>query len=531
MNHVEVAHKDSHEVAPVSLSALARTLNAYRGPIVLSLAAILFLYIVVTGFMVFTAPARRVTSQSFQLEFEGAETGHYPNGTDFSPSEIVSVPVLDRVYKANNLKEFLPFTVFAQSVYVVEANAAFEALTREYAARLSDPKLSPVDRDRIMREFEAKKASISKNQYSVNFSTPHRAHQLPSALAKKVLRDVLGEWANYATREQRMLQYQVAVLSPNTLAPPPAGTLNYIARLQVLRSNISRAHTNIEAIEQLPGGRLAQTGRDRITLHDIRVKLEDMSRFRLEPLVPAIRSSGLIGDVGAAIRFCETQLGYDERALGIMRNRAEVIRQALNAYVNRPGASPDPGTINGGAGSGSNPPETRPTVTEGVTPQLSESFLERLVSLTSASGDMAYRQRLVDDYRVAATQVIPLEAAVAYDREVIEQLRSAPSSSNGVTAADVERQIAEMQAELRDAVLKMNELYATISKNLEPDTHLFTTTGVPSTRSDRAIEPMRLAGLGILILLLSLPLIIAGVLIHNRMRQEDEADSLNNVTA
>lgn len=525
MNHVEVAHKDSHEVAPISLSRLARTLNAYRGPILLSLAAILFLYIVVTGFIVFTAPARRVTSQSFQLEFEGAETGQYPNGTDFSPSEIVSVPVLDRVYKANNLKEFLPFTVFAQSLYVVEANAAFEALIREYQARLSDPKLSPVDRDRILREFEAKKASISKNQYSVNFSTPNRAHQLPSAVAKKVLRDVLSEWANYATREQRMLQYQVAVLSPNTLAPPP-GSLNYIARLQVLRSNISRVHANIESIEQLPGGRLAQTGRDRVTLNDIRVTLEDMARFRLEPLVPAIRSSGLIGDLGAAIRFCETQLGHDERALTIMRNRAEVIRQALHAYVNRPGSTLDSNVPNTGGNSGSTPSETRPTVTEGVSPQLSESFLERLVAITSSSGDMAYRQRLVDDYRVAATRVIPLEAAVAYDREVIAQLRSAPSSSNGVTAAVVEQEINQMQAQLQDAVQKMNELYATISRNLEPDTHLFTTIGVPSTRSDRAIEPLRLAGLGVLILLLSLPLIIAGVLIHNRMRQEDEAEQL-----
>lgn len=526
MNHVEVAHKDSHEVAPVSLSRLARTLNAYRGPIVLSLAAILFLYIVVSGFIIFTAPSRRVTSQSFQLEFEGAETGRYPNGTAFSPSEIISVPVLDRVYKSNNLKEFLPFTVFAQSVYVVESNAAFEALTREYQARLSDPKLSPVDRDRIMREFEAKKASISKNQYSVNFSTPNRAHQLPSATAKKVLRDVLAEWANYATREQRMLQYQVAVLSPNTLAPPPNGTLNYIARLQVLRSNVYRVIANIDAVENLPGGRLAQTARDRMTLNDLRVKLEDIARFRLEPLVPAIRSSGLITDVGAAIRFCETQLGHDERALAFMRSRAEVIRQALQAYVNRSGSNPDPTPSSGDNGSGSNPPETRPTITEGVTPQLSEGFLERLVSITSSSGDMAYRQRLVDDYREAATRVIPLEAAVAYDREVIAQLRSAPAAQSGITAENVEQQINEMQAQMHDALMKVNELYATISRNLEPDTHLFTTTGVPSTRSDRAVDPKRLAGLGILILLLSLPLIIAGVLIHNRMRQEDEADAL-----
>lgn len=517
MNHVEVAHKDSHEVAPISLSRLARTLNAYRGPIVLTLAAILFLYIVITGFIIFTAPARRVTSQSFQLEFEGAETGHYPNGTDFSASEIVSVPILDRVYKSNNLKEFLPFTVFAQSVYVVEANQALEALTREYQARLSDPKLNPVDRERIVREFESKKNSISKNQYSVNFSTAKREHQLPGALAKKVLGDVLGEWANYATREQRMLQYQVAVLSPHTFDPRPNANLNYIARLQVLRSNIYRVIANIEQIEHLPGGKLAQTRGDRITLNDLRVRLEDLIRFRLEPLVPAIRSSGLI-DVNAAIRFVETQLGHDERMLAVMRTRADVIRQALHAYANR--AAPAD-TANGTAGSVQ---ETRPA--EGISPTLTEGFLERLVTITSAATDMAYRQRLVDDYRTASTLVIPAEAAVAYDREVITQLRAAPATQSGVTAENVEQQLADMQAQVQDAVQKVNELYATISRNLEPDTHLFTTTGVPTTRTDRAIDFFRLIGLGALILLLSIPVVIAGVLIHNRMRQEDAAEQL-----
>jgi hypothetical protein len=518
MNHVEVAHKDSHEVAPISLSRLARTLNAYRGPIVLSLAAILFLYIVITGFIIFTAPARRVTSQSFQLEFEGAETGHYPNGTDFSPSEIVSVPILDRVYKSNNLKEFLPFTVFAQSVYVVEANQALEALTREYQARLSDPKLNPVDRERIVREFESKKNSISKNQYSVNFSTPKREHQLPGALAKKVLGDVLSEWANYATREQRILQYQVAVLSPNTFDPRPNANLNYIARLQVLRSNIYRVIANIEQIENLPGAKLAQTRNDRLTLNDIRVGLEDLVRFRLEPLVPAIRSSGLI-DVNAAIRFVESQLGHDERMLAVMRTRAEVIRQSLNAYSNRRETQPDNPTTTTGPVS-----ETRPA--DDISPTLTEGFLERLVSITSAASDMAYRQRLVDDYRLASTLVIPAETAVAYNREVLAQLRGAPATQSGVTAENVEQQLADMQAQLQEAIKKVNELYATISRNLEPDTYLFTTTGVPSTRTDRAIDLFRLIGLGALILLLSIPLVIAGVLIHNRMRQEDEAELL-----
>lgn len=523
MNHTEVAHHDSHEAAPINLSRLARTLYAYRGPIVLSLAVVLFLYIIVAGFHVFRAPSRKVTTQGFQLEFEGAETGRYPNGVDFSPAEIVSVPILDRVYKANNLGEFLPFTVFAQSVYVVESNAAFELLAREYQARLADPKLSPIDRDRIVREFESKKQSLSKNQYSVNFSTPNRRHQLPAAVARKVLRDVLSEWASYAAREQHVLQYQVAVLSPNTFTPPPPdGSVNYIARLQVLRSNIYRVVMSIQEIESLPGARLAQTRGDRMTLNDLRIRLEDMVRYRLEPLVPAVRSSGLVSDVNAAIRFLEAQLSHDERSLAMRRSRAEVIRQALNAYVNRSEVVPDPEA----PPDDDRQPSAGRTPGDSVTPQLSETFLERLVALTSATGDMAYRQRLVDDFREAAMAIGPVEQAVAYDREVIAQLRSAAAGQSGVTAENVEQQIRAIEKQLHDTVLKVNELYATISRNLEPDTHMFKTIGVPTTRSERAIDPLRIATLGLLILLLSLPLIIAGVLIHNRMRQEDEADQL-----
>jgi hypothetical protein len=159
-----------------------------------------------------------------------------------------------------------------------------------------------------------------------------------------------------------------------------------------------------------------------------------------------------------------------------------------------------------------------------VTPQLSETFLERLVALTSATGDMAYRQRLVDDFRDASMAISPVEQAVAYDREVIAQLRSAAAGQGGVTAENVEQQIREIEKQLHDTVLRVNELYVTISRNLEPDTHLFTTIGVPTTRSERAVDPLRIATLGLLILLLSLPLIIGGVLIHNRMRQEDEAE-------
>lgn len=523
MNRHEVPADDTESVEPVTLGRFARTLKAYRVPILLSLAAVACGYLIVAAIALLTSASLTVSTLPFRLEFAGAEEGRYPNGTAFSPTEIVAQPILQRVWEGNNLQRFMPLSAFTKSVYVIEANPAMERLVRDYQARLADPKLGPVDRDRLVREFESKKESISKNEYSLNFSAARSDHRLPDALAKKVLSDVLREWAAFATREQRVLQYSVAVLSPHTV-PPQSGTeLNYIARLLVLRANVYRVMDNIYRLEELPGGRLARTRADQLTLNDLLVKLEDMVRFRLEPLVPAIRSSGLV-NLTEAIRFCETQLAYDERRLAVARERAQVVRQSILTYANAKGAVLPAEVIE--ATPGQQQPETpnRTAGTDGVMPQLSDTFLDRLMAMTAASTDVEYRQRLVDDYRDRAAEMVPLQQAVTYDREVLAQLRSATPGTSAVTAEEVDRQISAVQREVHEALKKVNELYETISRNLAPETHMFTTTTVPTTRTERRVQPTQLAALGVLILILSVPVIIIGVLIHQRMRQENEID-------
>jgi len=53
-----------------------------------------------------------------------------------------------------------------------------------------------------------------------------------------------------------------------------------------------------------------------------------------------------------------------------------------------------------------------------------DTFLDRLVALTAQSADAPYRQKLVDDYRNAANATIPLHQAVAYDQQILQEVRS-----------------------------------------------------------------------------------------------------------
>ncbi|HEX7152391.1 MAG TPA: hypothetical protein VF618_12960 [Thermoanaerobaculia bacterium] len=513
-DHHEPVAAESVET-PVSISHLFHTLRAYFPVIALTMLSVVVGYLILAIALYLLAPSKRVSSQNFRLEFQGATEGKYPNGTKFSPAEIITTPVLTKAFNDNELEKFTTFADFSRSIYVLEANAEYEALAAEYQARLSDPKLTAVDRERIQREFELKRVSISKSDYSVNYVRTRRTANIPEQLVRKVLVDILTAWSHIAVNDQHVLSYRVAVLSPKIVDPTPLETLEPIISIQILRSKITHLLRNVEQIGALPSAELVRTGdAENDSLEEIRLRLEETLRFRIDPLVPLIRASGVTNPT-AAVRFFETQLDYDQRQLEAQIAKAEAMRQSLAVY-SRP-------QLDGGTAA---PNTARTSENETVMPQLSDSFLDRLVTLTSESGDTRFRQSLVEQYQRASLEIIPLQQAVAYDRTVLDQVRGATAGGNGAASEALRKQIEDTRAEVRKLVGKLNLLHKRLSEqNLNPPTQLYTTTGTPVTRVQRAQSLKDLALYGALLLLLALPVTLAACLIHNRMREEDRAEA------
>src|SRR5438132_1782526 len=257
--------------------------------------------------------SQRITTLPFRLDFEGATEGKFPNGLRFSPTDIISPPMLLKVFSANELARFTPFKDFSQSVFVLESNRAYELLAADYQARLADPKLTAVDRERIQREFEMKRQSISKNEFSINYVRTKRTDKIPETTVRKTLLDILNAWATYAVNEQHVLEYRVAVLSPQIVDDATIDPNDYIAAIQVLRAKIYRVLDNIDDIEKLPGAEQAKTPSERTSLEEIKIRLEELVRFRLEPLVTIVRAGGLVRNIATTTRFVDNQLAYDQR--------------------------------------------------------------------------------------------------------------------------------------------------------------------------------------------------------------------------
>jgi hypothetical protein len=506
--------------SPFTATYIARTLRAYRGIIGLVLLAVAVGYLILGIVAYLLSPSVRVTGIGFRLEFAGAEKGQYPNGSRFASSEIMATPVMLRTFRQNELERFTSFTNFASSIYVVESNEAREALAREYQARLADPRLTSIDRERIQREYDLKAGSLSKNQFSINYAR-RRGDSIPDPLAKKVLHDILKNWADYVSNEQHVLEHRVTVLSPDVVAPEATDTRNPIVNTIILRGNVGRLLENIGEVRMLPNAELMRT-KDGLSLNDIAVRLEDAVRYRLDPLVDRIAAARL-DDRPETIRFLTTQLAYDERALKVKRNAADSLQRTLSLYIN---AQPQPQVIAEtttappaaeGPGAG---PETATLM-----PQIGDTFIDRLIQLTSRSADTDFRQSIAQDYRYRSLAIAPAEAAVAFDRAALETVRNPSAAATEVDPAQVEREIAASRANVRLLAARVQELHKIISQSLNPSTELITAS-TPYTRVFHAMSIRTVVLLGILLLLLSLVTAVLASLFHSRMHAVDEQEAL-----
>lgn len=499
----------------IPLGRIARTLARYRHVIWLALALLFITCVAGVLAAYLFSPSARITTLPFRLDFRGADRGEYPNGTKFSNFEIVATPILTEVYQRNQLSRFASFDDFSKAVFIVETNKALEQLTREYRAKLSEPRLTAVDRERIEAEYDQKRESLSRSQYSVNLRTTGDTSRIPEVLVPKILNDILSSWANRAAKEKGVLSYRLPVFSRNILAGGILDAEDYIVALDVLRTRIQKVLQNIDDLLEVPGAEVLRTGSDEISLSEIRLKLSDLIRFRIQPLTLRIRSNAGTPDARETLRYLQSQLRYNEMKAQESRAAAQAMLDSMRVYTEQ-NAPPSTARL-GGEGSRQN--------AETLMPQISDNFLDRIVDLTKEKIDVEYRQDMVTRITDASLETIPYEQEAGYYRQLLNDMQGVNTVARD--AAQYQKVRAELGTtfkEVETAIGQVNSLYKLVSMNLNPPTVLFTVTEPAFTWTDRSWSIGRLALYALLTFLVAIPLILGGVLLHSRVVEEERME-------
>jgi hypothetical protein len=508
-----------------SLAPIVQTLKGYGNVIKVSLIAIITLLLIGGLIAYLVAPTHRMASLRFRLDFEGVDKGEYPNGIKFSSAEIVSTPVLSQVFEANDLKRYTSFEAFKNSVFVLESNRDLEMLEREYQAKLSDIKLTPVDRERIEKEFQKKRESMSTSAYALNLVRDEQTVSMPSSLVNKVLNDILATWAQNADQRKGALKYRVPVYSRNIIQKEFIEAEDYIIAVDILRSKINRILENIDSLSKLPGATVMRTGRQRISLAEVRVNLEDVRRFGLEPLMGEIRTYGLLKDPRAATMYLERRLAQTQLDQQEALGKVKTLQAALHQYVQEKGAMMAPES-RAGSTTGNGTPFGGGGSVPALIPQFGESFLDRLVEMSNKNNDIKFRQDITEKIIAEGLTNVSLDKEVTYYKDVLTAVKGFGAKASGQSAAatqaaaTVKTNAEKALNAILESLDQVNAIYQEISaQNLNPQTVLYTVTNPVTITSQRAVSLASFLLYGLLTLIFFSLALLFGCLVHARFRE------------
>jgi hypothetical protein len=506
----------------ISLRPYLDTLKRYRAIIVGAFVAVSVFFVIGLFVMLVLFPAERVAALPFRLLFEGAAQSQYPNKTPFSPTEIVGVPVVTEVFRANDLEQYGKYEGFKDSLFIQNSNLKLDLLNSEYQSRLADARMSSVERSRIEAEFSQKREALTDPSFAISLRRSDRFKVLPDELAQKVLTDILATWAVQAERMGAM-KYQLPILSSVVLSKESLDNEDYLVAADLLRAKAVRIIDTLGELEKIPGALTTRTTKDKVSLPEIRANIEDALRFDLEPLLGIIRSEGVTKNARLLSLYASTQVFQRQLERQAAEGRGRAVQNSLADYMSLRGARSGTEIKPGSGGNTRQPGFDTPVI-----PQFSESFLDRLVEMSASTqkDEMEYRQKLTDQVIKENTQVTLLDKELAYYQDLVKSVQgigSRPTGSPELIALVKSRSQAAFSAIAKGAD-QLVDLYAELSaKNLNPVARLYAITGPFTRHTQLSVSFRSLAYSYVLTLLLVAVVVPTGCLIHDAMKRRSTA--------
>ncbi|WP_316346935.1 hypothetical protein [Desulfuromonas acetoxidans] len=468
----------------LSLSDLVAGVWRYRVPLFMSVVVGICLSVIGVATLYFVTPSTQTATLSFRVLFEGADKEQYPNGLPFSPTDILAGPVLQSVYQENALDRFVPFDEFKGALFISETNEAITLLDKEYQQKLSNSKLSTVDRQILEDEYREKRRSLSNESFKLNLAYDGLVASIPDDVMNKVLKDVLETWVVVTETQKGVLKYRVPIYSRNILPLSLLASQDYIVTIDIFSNKIDSVFKNIEQLEDLPGAQLVRVGDSLISLEEIVANLHDTQRYKLDPLVGLVRSTGLSKDPTLASLYLENQLFQINLDQKEAQDKINVLEKSLTAYMEKSSIAEKMAT-NGGNST------QLGSVSTTYIPQFGDSFLDRLVEMSSQSNDVEFRQKVVDMIVDEGMTVAALDKKAQYYRSLIDAMKRTqdPTAELKGVLDEIKTRFTEIESDIVTALDNVNEVYRVLSSNnLNPQAGFYTITAPLTVATVHAVN-------------------------------------------
>lgn len=330
------------------------------------------------------------------LNFPQAAQSKYPNGSPFSPSDIVSNTVLERVWADNNLeKSGISLQRFQKSINAIPFTGEINFIDTKYKGMLSTKNLSRADIERIEAEYRSEVAQASSKNIKLVLESKTDSYSL--ALASKVLNDVANVWSKTAIEKLGVSRSPVLdslTLNEQIKTESPFIVVNY------LNDMVYKAQTLILQMQQDPNSNSYRDDKTGSNLAGLVNKLSEIANYQIDQLDAFVAINTKISDLEQLQAQYKIQELQEQRKVLLLK--AESNQRALAEYT---------GTRNQGNASADSRGRSGSSSDSGV--QISGDAISKLFSLATESKDAEYRQRLTSERIALESQANDLNIRIS----------------------------------------------------------------------------------------------------------------------
>lgn len=401
----------------VSVADLLRGIIATRVPVLVTLLVVSAGYWAVLGGLNLAKPTVHSFAIRVDLQFSGVHDGRYPNGSTFTPTDIIAPVVLRSVYDVNTLSGYIPFKDFLDAFSVAPYTPARELVLQKYAVAAGGLEQAELDerREQLARELSA----ISSGSVEIRFTSAFAVASIPAALMAKVLRDVPQEWNRHVTDEVGVVRFNEPMYTASVINRPLIESIDYLIAFEMLLNRIWLLRENIRSIQTIPNAYLVRDEVSSMNLPDLESAINDIEDYQIAPLQNPVRSLGIARDrdvVGLYFRDLLTRL---QRNKAVMEAKLGNIKSTYSDYVEYDSV--------GRAKQAQSASQSNGT----MIPQFGAEFIDRIVEMTNAGEDIAYRQELNARQLVIADQLAEGDAEISRVEDILKTLERAANEGKG----------------------------------------------------------------------------------------------------
>ena len=382
----------------------------------------------------------------------------YPSGKQFSSADMISPPVLRKVYSSIGLEKQVPFEDFVGSFYIAQANMKKAFLDAQFQARMNVRNINVVQLSKLEQEYQEAVTAMRSSQVIIAMSPKFPVN---NALAARILNAIPQAWFDiYSVQEAARYPAPVPVQQIQILAQGMGkdGQLILLEKSRLYCRQLSRMCEFMNGMLQgrnivLPSGEV---------LGDLRSRLQLLERYQINVLLMYVLEHPEF--YGAFDRiFLESRVKNVEFELRRVMGKYEGVIAAMEALIAdgapRSVAQPLDGkskSVEGGASAGIAP----------VTLQLDAGFFASIAQLIRNDINNDMRRTLAEKTMTYRDDWAELEAERIRYQDILDAVdgKKVSKSQSSINKDKFYAMLREMIGELftlcnkvkdfRDLILK-----------------------------------------------------------------------------